>query len=227
MTAWRKSLIKKVGMVSLGCSKNRVDSEIILGTLKNNGFEITNDASDAEIIIVNTCGFIVDAKQESINTILEMAEYKKTGKCSLLVVCGCLSQRYENELKAELVEVDLFWGVKNQSGLAEQISLLAKAKEQEQKFCSQYARMLTTPPYRAFLRIADGCDNKCTYCAIPLIRGSFSSVPMADVLKEAEELAEKGVREITVIAQDTSAYGTDVAKKSLLPELLDELAKIE
>ena len=220
-------MIKKVGMVSLGCSKNRVDSEIILGTLENNGFEITNDASEAEIIIVNTCGFILDAKQESINTILEMAEYKKKGKCELLVVCGCLSERYEKELKEEMVEVDLFWGVKNQSGLVENIAKLVNDKEASEKFNSEYARMLTTEPHRAFLRIADGCDNKCTYCAIPLIRGSFSSVEMETVLKEAEMLVEKGVSEITVIAQDTSAYGMDIAGRSLLPELLDELSKIE
>lgn len=216
-------MINKVGMVSLGCSKNRVDSEIVLGILKNNGFEITSDASEAEIIIINTCGFILDAKQESINTILEMAEYKKRGKCSLLVVMGCLSQRYEADLKDALPEVDLFWGVKNQAGLAERINELAK----KHSFCPENMRMLTTPPYRAYLRIADGCDNKCTYCAIPLIRGSRVSFPMDEVLEEAKRLVNGGVKELTVIAQDTSSYGVDIKGESLLPALLDELAKID
>ena len=217
-------MINKVGIVSLGCSKNRVDTENILGILKNNGFTITNDAASADIIIINTCGFIVDAKQESINTILEMAQYKEKKSCKLLVVVGCLSQRYQNELEEALPEVDLFWGVKDHHALVKRIMELANVG---MEFCGDKARMLTTPPYRAYLRIADGCDNKCTYCAIPLIRGGRVSVPMEELIDEAKELAKNGVKELTVIAQDTSAYGMDIYGCSKLPELLDELAKIE
>ena len=212
-----------VGLISLGCSKNRVDSELILGHLKKAGFRITADEAEAEVIIINTCGFIEPAKEESIGTILEMAQYKTAGKCRLLVVAGCLSQRYPNELREEIPEVDIFWGVKDQGGLVKAIS---DALGVSYCGCGE-ARLLTTPPYSAYLRIADGCDNRCTYCAIPLIRGGRVSVPMEKLIKEAEELAENGVRELTVIAQDTSAYGSDIYGKPMLSELLRRLAKIE
>ena len=212
-----------VGLISLGCSKNRVDSELILGHLKKAGFRITADEAEAEVIIINTCGFIEPAKEESIGTILEMAQYKTAGKCRLLVVAGCLSQRYPNELREEIPEVDIFWGVKDQGGLVKAIS---DALGVSYCGCGE-ARLLTTPPYSAYLRIADGCDNRCTYCAIPLIRGGRVSVPMEKLIEEAEELAENGVRELTVIAQDTSAYGSDIYGKPMLSELLRRLAKIK
>ena len=211
------------GLISLGCSKNRVDSELILGHLRAAGFCITGDESKAEVIIVNTCGFIEPAKEESIGAILEMAQYKAAGSCRLLVVAGCLSQRYPQELREEIPEVDIFWGVKDQKGLVEAI-----ADKLGLCYCGcGRQRLLTTPPYSAYLRIADGCDNRCTYCAIPLIRGGRVSVPMEKLLEEAEELAEKGVRELTVIAQDTSAYGSDIYGKPMLSELLRNLARIE
>lgn len=212
-----------VGLISLGCSKNRVDSEIILGHLRKAGFRITADEAEAEVIIINTCGFIEPAKEESIGTILEMAQYKTAGRCRLLVVAGCLSQRYPNELREEIPEVDIFWGVKDQGGLVKAIS---DALGVSYSGCGE-ARLLTTPTYSAYLRIADGCDNRCTYCAIPLIRGGRVSVPMEKLINEAEELAENGVRELTVIAQDTSAYGSDIYGKPMLSVLLRRLAKIE
>ena len=201
----------RVGLVSLGCSKNAVDSEILLGELKSRGFDIVNDAAQAEIIIVNTCGFIESAKTDSIDTILDMAQYKTAGSCKLLVVTGCLSQRYGDELARELPEVDVFNGVKNYPAAC----------------CGIPKRLLTTPSYRAYLRIADGCDNRCTYCAIPLIRGGRVSTPMETLLAEAEQLAKSGVTELTVIAQDTSAYGIDLYGKPMLRELLEKLTEIE
>ena len=217
-------MAKTVGMVSLGCSKNRVDSEQILGMLKENGFEITNDEAQAEVIIVNTCGFINPAKEESIGAILEMAQHKKNGNCRLLVVTGCLSQRYPKELREELPEVDIFWGVKDKEGLVRKIT---EAVGGSYKCCSEDARIITTPSYSAYLRIPDGCDNRCTYCAIPLIRGGKVSIPMEKLVKEAQSLADSGVKELTLIAQDTSAYGTDLYGKPMLAELLRRIAKID
>ena len=215
----------KVGMVSLGCSKNRVDSEEILGELTARGAVPVADPSKAEVIIVNTCGFIESAKTDSLDTVFEMANYKEEGDCRLLVVCGCLTERYYDELKAELPEADLIWGVKDHAGLAEAI---------EQRLTGEITaptcapeRVITTPPYRAYLRIADGCDNRCTYCAIPLIRGGRVSYPMEQLVSEAEALAERGVTELTVIAQDTSAYGIDLYGRPMLAELLKRLARIE
>ncbi len=213
----------KAGMVSLGCSKNRVDSEYILAELKNAGFELTPDPAQAEVILVNTCGFINPAKEESINTMLEMAAYKKTGRCRLLVGTGCLTERYSKELAAEMPELDLIWGVGDHKGLARRICQLAGLAPQE----GCCPRVLTTPGYSAYLRIADGCDNRCTYCAIPLIRGPRKSIPMEALLAEAKRLTDEGVVELTVIAQDTSAYGSDLYGKPMLRELLLELCKIE
>ena len=232
-----------VGAVSLGCSKNAVDTEIMLGELSRLGFKVGAGADEAEIIIVNTCGFIESAKQDSLDAILEMAQYKKSGACRLLVVTGCLSQRYHKELREELPEVDLFWGVKDYPALARKLFELAggegegegegegNAKDSRDSsraiICGDSARLLTTPPFRAYLRIADGCDNRCTYCAIPLIRGGRRSVPMEKLLDEAAALADSGVSELTVIAQDTSAYGTELYGKPMLRELLLRLAEIE
>ena len=214
-----------VGMVSLGCSKNRVDSEEILGELALRGGTAVSDPAEAEVMIVNTCGFIESAKVDSLDTVFEMARYKVTGACRLFVVCGCLSERYYNELQEELPEADLIWGVKDHRGLAEAIEQRLSG-EISSPGCAA-ARVLTTPPYRAYLRIADGCDNRCTYCAIPLIRGGRVSVPMEQLIEEARCLAERGVTELTVIAQDTSAYGIDLYGEPRLAELLTELSKIE
>ncbi|MEG1547722.1 MAG: 30S ribosomal protein S12 methylthiotransferase RimO [Clostridia bacterium] len=216
----------KVGIVSLGCSKNRVDTEYLMGHLKNAGLCITADASEADIIIVNTCGFITSAKQESIDTVLEMAKFKQNGTCKLLVMCGCLSERYHDELTKEFPEVDLFWGVKDQYGLAKQIVELSGMEWTSCMTGCTNKRILTTPPYSAYLRIADGCDNNCTYCAIPLIRGRRVSIPMEKLLDEAAMLADSGVKELTVIAQDTSAYGIDIYGKPQLARLLKKLADI-
>ena len=215
----------KVGAVSLGCSKNRVDSEEILGELAARGFVPVSDPEEAEVILINTCGFIESAKVDSLDTIFEMARYKAEGACRLLVVCGCLSERYYDELQAELPEADLIWGVKDHRGLAEAIE--QRMTGDISMPCKKAARVLSTPPYRAYLRIADGCDNRCTYCAIPLIRGGRVSVPMEKLIAEAEELAEGGVTELTVIAQDTSAYGMDLYGEPRLAELLKALAGIE
>ena len=214
-----------VGVVSLGCSKNRVDTEYLLSYLADAGFVVVPRAEEADIIIVNTCGFITPAKQESIDTILEMAQYKSTASCSLLVVTGCLSQRYPEDLKKELPEVDVFWGVKDYRALAKKLAAMAgKDSYNTRDFAS---RVLTTPRYSAYLRIADGCDNRCTYCAIPLIRGAKQSVPMDKLLEEARALVKNGVVELTAIAQDTSAYGIDLYGRPMLKELLEELSQIE
>lgn len=212
----------KAGIISLGCSKNLVDSELMLGCLKDAGFEITASESETDVIIVNTCGFIASAKEESINAILEAARDKKSS--AKLIVAGCLSQRYPDELKESLPEVDLFWGVGKHKELADAICALFGING-----CCTYSgkRMLTTPNYSAYLRIADGCDNRCTYCAIPLIRGGRRSVPMEKLIAEAAALAAGGVKELTLIAQDTSAYGSDIYGKPKLAELLTELSKID
>lgn len=212
----------KAGLISLGCSKNLVDSELILGCLRDAGFDITSDEKDADVIVVNTCGFIASAKEESINTILEAARDRKDG--AKLVVSGCLSQRYPEELRESLPEVDLFWGVGKHKELADAICALVGM----QCGCAYSgARMLSTPKYSAYLRIADGCDNRCTYCAIPLIRGGRRSVPIEKLVEEAQALAAGGVKELTLIAQDTSAYGSDIYGEPKLAELLNELSKID
>lgn len=212
----------KAGIISLGCSKNLVDSELILGCLKDADFEITANEKDADVVIVNTCGFIASAKEESINTILEAARDKRED--AKLVVTGCLSQRYPDELKESLPEVDLFWGVGRHKELVDAIRAMFGVK----CGCTYSGkRMLSTPKYSAYLRIADGCDNRCTYCAIPLIRGGRRSVPMENLIAEAEALAAGGVKELTLIAQDTSAYGSDIYGEPRLAELLTELSKID
>ncbi|NLO84461.1 MAG: 30S ribosomal protein S12 methylthiotransferase RimO [Clostridiales bacterium] len=216
--------------MSLGCSKNRVDTELMLGILRNHGYRITTDEREAEILIVNTCGFIDPAKQESIDTLLSMAEYKAHGKCKLLVATGCLVQRYEQTLIDELPEIDLFMGVSQYPMLPQAIekALGGERLSYCQNDFSVLAgdRVLTTAPYTAYIRIADGCDNCCTYCAIPLIRGGFRSRSMDSVLAEIRELAEQGVREHVLVAQDTSRFGMDTHGRSLLPELMTRAADI-
>ena len=220
----------KVGVVSLGCSKNRVDTEMMLDILQKAGYEITTDESDADILIVNTCGFIDPAKQESIDTLLSMAQYKQEGHLKLLVATGCLVQRYAKELKEEMPEIDLFMGVSEYARLPEAIEQALGG--QRPSYCHRSntvlegGRVLTTAPYSAYVRIADGCDNRCAYCAIPLIRGGFRSRSIESVLAEIRDLASRGVKEITLVAQDTSRFGVDTHGKSLLPELMVRAANI-
>ena len=204
---------RTVGVVSLGCTKNRVDSETALGILKENGYLFSEDPAQADILLVNTCGFIGPAKEESIDTILEMAQYKKTGRCKLLIVSGCLAQRYEKDLMAEMPEIDLLMGVNQYDQLPQAIERALHGSRmslcQDDYHYLEHSRVLTTPGYSAYTRIGDGCSNRCTYCAIPLIRGPYRSRRMGDVLNEMTELAQKGVKEHILVAQDTSRYGTD------------------
>lgn len=229
----------KIGVVSLGCPKNLVDSETMLGLIHEENYEITNDPSEAEIIIVNTCGFIESAKEESINTILQMAEYKKSGSCKYIIVTGCLSQRYAEELFSELPEADAIAGVEVYDEIGsiikrvmngERFIMLERSKP-DVIYTSKETflpRILTTPSYTAYLKIAEGCDNCCSYCTIPKIRGPYRSKPMEQVLKEAKALADNGVKELNVVAQDTTRYGEDLpGGKLLLADLLKELNKIE
>ena len=220
----------KVGMISLGCNKNRVDSETALGLLRDNGYEFTGDPAEADVLMVNTCGFIESAKEESIDAILEMAEYKKTGRCRLLVVTGCLAQRYEKSLLEEIPEIDLLMGVNQYERLADAIE--AALQGQKQSLCQEkfdffeQDRVLTTPGYTAYTRIGDGCNNRCTFCAIPLIRGHYRSRGEKEILEEVRRLAGQGVREHILVAQDTSRYGTDWQAHSALPELMEKAAAI-
>ena len=215
--------MKTIGVVSLGCAKNQVDTERMLGLLTGCGCRIVTDPAEADALIVNTCGFIEPAKQESINAILEMAKYKRTGRCNTLAVTGCLSQRYPAELREALPEVDVFLGVREYTRLP---ALLGLSAGNAAPLACASPRVLTTPPYRAYLRIADGCNNRCAYCAIPLIRGDLVSEPMDALLDEAKRLADGGVRELTLIAQDTSGYGVDRYGRPMLSELLEAVAAI-
>lgn len=213
-----------VGVVSLGCAKNQVDTERMLALLIGAGYTLTNDPEEADVLIVNTCAFIESAKQESIDAIFELAQYKKTARCKTLVVTGCLSERYRAELRAELPEVDLLLGVREYSSL---LRLLGDAETDAPACGAQSARILTTPPHRAYLRVADGCDNRCAYCAIPLIRGRLASEPIEALADEAKRLADGGVTELSIIAQDTTAYGRDRYGKPMLAELLSRLEQID
>lgn len=224
--------MKTVGMVSLGCAKNRVDSENLLGMLRERGYEIVADPAQADVIFVNTCGFIEAAKEESIDTIFEMAEYKKTGRLQKLFVTGCLAQRYGDTLFQEMPEVDGFMGV---SDYARLYDMLDDAEHGErplymadgERFLN-CGRVLTTAPWAAYVKISDGCNNRCAYCAIPLIRGAYASRPFDDIVAECERLAGQGVTEITLIAQDTSRYGCDLGDGTLLlPALLRRVSEIE
>lgn len=223
----------KLGMVSLGCPKNLVDSEVMLGLIRENNFTVTNDPADANIIIVNTCGFIESAKEESINTILQMSEYKTHGSCRYLIVTGCLSQRYANELAQSIPEVDAFVGTEcftDISWVIEQVMDGKKVLHMTRNTAEQpveMPRMLTTPEYMAYLKIAEGCDNCCSYCIIPKLRGPYTSRPYEAVMAEAKELAASGIKEIIVVAQDTTRYGEDLYGKLMLPQLLKDLNDLE
>ncbi len=222
----------KVGMVNLGCSKNRVDGEMMLYSLKEKGFELVRDVAYCDVALINTCGFIEDAKQESIEEILELVRLKNEGTIQAIVVTGCLAERYQHEVMKELYEVDAVVGIGGNKDIADVINEVLSRKKvelyppkEELPLCG--GRVRSTPFYYAYLKIAEGCDNRCTYCAIPLIRGGFRSRPMDDIISEARELSEKGVKEFVVIAQDTSRYGEDLCGHSLLPELLHCLCEIE
>ncbi len=221
-----------IGLVSLGCAKNQTDAETMLSILSNDGYTVTQDPQVADVIIVNTCGFIDSAKQESIGAILEMAEYKKTGNCKKLIVTGCLAERYSQDILRDLPEVDAVLGTGDYDKISEIIKSSFDNKDKPVLVGNidntpecELPRTLLTPPYSAYLKIADGCDNNCTYCAIPKIRGHFRSRAMNDIIKEAEELANNGVKELILIAQDTTRYGTDIGTD--LSELLEKLVPIK
>ncbi len=220
-----------VGFISLGCSKNLVDTEILIGIFKDRKYNIVNNPAKADVIIINTCGFIESAKEEAINTILEMAEFKKN-RCKYLIVMGCLVERYKKELEKSLPEVDLFVKFSEYNTIEKQIfNLLNKDKEETEKEYNRIDnyidRVVTTGSKTAYLRIAEGCSNRCTYCAIPYIRGPFVSRKMEDIIKEAKDLVSKGYEELIIIAQDTTKYGIDLYKESKLTELLDKISKIK
>lgn len=218
----------KIGFVSLGCSKNLIDTEMVIGLFKNNNYEIVNNPKEAEVILINTCGFIESAKIEGINTILEMSEYKKTGKCKFLIVIGCLVQRYKKELEKALPEVDLFMAIDEYDRIWERIETIINTKNEEKiDYLNYMDRVITTGNTTAYLKIAEGCSNRCTYCAIPYIRGPYISRKMEDILEEAKMLAKKGYKEIIVIAQDTTKYGIDLYGEPKLAELLEKLSKIK
>ena len=222
----------KILCVSLGCDKNLVDTEMMLGQLRNEGYEFTDDESEADIMVVNTCCFINDAKEESINTILELAEWKKTGPCRALIVAGCLAQRYQEEIVKEIPEVDCCLGT---ASFDQIVSVIRKALAGEREMVFQSLdrlprpktkRIVTTGGYYAFLKIAEGCDKHCTYCIIPSLRGHYRSVPMEQLEEEARQLAARGVRELILVAQETTLYGVDLYGRKALPQLLKKLCQI-
>lgn len=216
-----------VGFVSLGCSKNLVDTEMMIGLFEDNKYNVVNNPKEADIIVINTCGFIESAKQEAINTILEMAEYKNE-KCRFLIVMGCLVQRYKAELEKAIPEVDLFLSIDEYENSWKKIQSLIKDEQISRYEKLEYLRRkITTGNKMAYLKIAEGCSNRCTYCAIPYIRGPFISRKMEDIIEEADLLAKKGIQELIVIAQDTTKYGIDIYGETKLAELLRKLSKIE
>ena len=222
----------KVMLTSLGCDKNLVDSEMMLGILSENGFELTSDENEADVIVVNTCAFILDSKQESIDTLIEYGELKKTGNLKILVCAGCLAERYHDEILKELPEVDIIIGTTAFDRIAEAVKAykdksLTYLDDTEHKLVYGKRRILAEGGYTAYLKIAEGCDKKCTYCAIPGIRGSYRSVPMEALIKEANQLASVGVKELVVVAQETTVYGLDIYGEKRLHILLRELCKTD
>ena len=219
----------KVGFVSLGCSKNLIDTEMTIGLFKEHQYTIVNDVEEAEIIVINTCGFIESAKQEAIDTIFEMAQYKTDGKCKYLIVMGCLVERYQKELQRAMPEVDMFISIKEYDKLWEKVSKLIDNKKQNFSTgdLDYMSRVISTGNTTTYLKIAEGCSNRCTYCAIPNIRGPYISRPFEEIIEEAKLLEQKGYKEIIVIAQDTTKYGIDLYGKPRIAELLQELCNIE
>lgn len=224
---------RKVGMISLGCPKNQVDAEVMLKKLTDAGYILVQEAEKADVVIVNTCGFIEDSKKESIDAILEMADLKNDGLLKKIIVTGCLSERYQNEIFEEIPEVDGVIGIGANDDIVEKCNSLFDGDDVVACFPNKEnlsfggGRILTTPSYTAYIKIAEGCSNCCTYCAIPSIRGKFRSRDMADIIEEAKTLADGGVKELIIVAQDTTRYGEDLYGEYKLPELLDELNKIE
>ena len=225
-------MIKKILFISLGCDKNLVDSEMMLGMLAQSGYEFTDDEREADIVVVNTCCFIGDAKEESINTILEMAELKKNGDIEVLIVTGCLAQRYREEIQTEIPEVDAILGttaIDEVVRTLDEVSLGNREnhyKNLDEKPLTGVERVVTTGGHYAYLKIAEGCDKHCTYCIIPKVRGNYRSVPMENLIQEAQELADKGVKELILVAQETTVYGIDIYGYKALSKLLRELCKI-
>ncbi len=222
----------KILCISLGCDKNLVDTEKMLGLLRRGGYEFTDDETEADAILINTCCFIGDAKEESVNTILEMAQWRTSGPCRALIVAGCLAQRYREEILTEIPEVDAVIGTASYDEIAEVLDRALQG-ERSQRFGDINAlpkvdadRIVTTGGYYAFLKIAEGCDKRCTYCIIPSLRGSYRSVPMEELLSEARKLAQQGVKELILVAQETTLYGVDLYGEKSLPRLLRELCRI-
>src|SRR5438132_5696261 len=224
----------KIGFVSLGCPKNLVDSEVMLGTLSRQGYSITAQKEEADVIVVNTCGFIDSAKKESIDTILEMAELKAQGKCKKLVVAGCLAERYRSEIQKEIPEIDFIFGPDELGRVLEAVQLDSSTVVPEVGIDALYTskevttipRILTTPSYMAYLKISEGCDHVCTFCAIPGFRGKFRSRSVSDLVAESRRLADQGVRELVLVSQDTMAYGKDIGMEDGITSLLRQLAGI-
>lgn len=223
----------KILFISLGCDKNLVDSEVMLGMLTSNGYELTDDETQADVIVINTCCFIHDAKEESINTILEMAQYKEKN-LKALVVAGCLSERYKDEILKEIPEIDAVLGTTSYDAIVDAVNEALKGKSFEHYESIDYLpdlsktkRVVTTGNHMAYLKIAEGCDKRCSYCIIPKIRGNFRSVPMDDLIREAESLAADGVKELVLVAQETTLYGKDLNGEKQLPLLLHKLCEIE
>ena len=223
----------KILFISLGCDKNLVDSEVMLGLLQEKGYTITNDEQEADVVVVNTCCFIHDAKEESITTILEMAQLKENN-LKALVVTGCLAERYKDEILEEIPEIDAVLGTTSYRSIVEAIETALEGKNYKHYDSIDYLpdnrdvnRVVTTGTYMAYLKIGEGCDKRCTYCVIPKIRGSYRSVPMEELLAEATRLAENGVRELVLVAQETTVYGVDLYGEKTLPKLLKELCKID
>lgn len=225
--------MEKIGFVSLGCSKNLVDTEVMLGILKERHMTITDDLSLADIIIVNTCTFIEKAKQESIQAILDAAQYKETGRCQMLLVTGCLSQQYKEELLKEMPEIDVLLGTGSWDRVWEAITTVRQGKRVcfmdnvSHLYDQKTSRLRTTPAYSAYVKIGEGCNNACTFCIIPRVRGKLYSRPIESIVAEVESLAKEGVKEINIIAQDTTSYGVDLVGYSLLPTLLKQLVTIK
>ncbi len=224
---------KKISIISLGCSKNAVDSDQMTSSLEENNFILTKDETEAEIVVVNTCGFIESAKEESINTIIEIGEYKKSGKCEILLVAGCLGERYKEELMKELPEIDGILGTGNINEIVDVVNLLLEGKktirvgEIDRDYDESLKRTLNENEYTSYIKIAEGCDNFCTYCIIPKLRGKYRSRKIEAIIEEAKALVENGTKEIILIAQDTTKYGLDLYDEYRLPELLESLNKIE
>ncbi|MFA6850526.1 MAG: 30S ribosomal protein S12 methylthiotransferase RimO, partial [Selenomonadaceae bacterium] len=223
----------KAGFISLGCAKNLVDTEVMLGILRDNNIEFTPDPAEAEILIVNTCSFIKSAKEESITTVLNMAEYKTSGKCRSLIIAGCLGQRYKQELLDEIPEADAIVGTGAWQRIMEAVNETLKgnrvvlAGESEIIYDEKTPRIMTTPEYSAYVKIAEGCNNHCAFCAIPMVRGKYRSRTVEDIKREIEHLTERGVKEINLIAQDTTNYGHDLYGKPSLAKLLKEVVKVD